>query len=159
MVLWQVPALKMTLDGNRSRNSVTSSGLLSNTTRSLSICMDLLRLLVRSLREPPSAHCALAIRGAERSGRRCYLLGMHRTSQRRAILQALEEAQGPLTPQEVLERAAAYHASLGLATVYRNLNSLAERGAVSVVHLPNESARYERARHEHHDHFSCDLCG
>jgi len=84
---------------------------------------------------------------------------MHRTSQRRAILQALEEAQGPLTPQEVLERAAAYHASLGLATVYRNLNSLAERGAVSVVHLPNESARYERARHEHHDHFSCDLCG
>src|SRR5690606_41792547 len=83
---------------------------------------------------------------------------MHRTSQRRAILQALDEAQGPLTPQDVLERAASYHTSLGLATAYRHLNSLAERGAVSVVHLPNVAARYERARHAHHDHSIRDSC-
>jgi len=84
---------------------------------------------------------------------------VHRTSQRRAILQALEEAPGPLTPQEVLERAAAYHRSLGLATVYRNLNAMEAKGYVSAVHLPNESTRFERARHEHHHHFACDSCG
>ena len=50
-----------------------------------------------------------------------------RTSQRRAILQALEEAPGPLTPHEVLEHAG--HGRLGLATVYRNLNALTKRTA------------------------------
>lgn len=85
--------------------------------------------------------------------------GVHRTSQRRAILQALEEAKGPLTPQEILDRAAAYHGSLGLATVYRNLNALTEKGHVSAVHLPNESTRFERARRDHHHHFACDSCG
>ena len=84
---------------------------------------------------------------------------MHRTSQRRAILQALEEAPGPLTPQEILERAAAYHSGLGLATVYRNLNALVERGHATAVHLPNESTRFEKAREDHHHHFSCDSCG
>ncbi|MFU8889181.1 MAG: Fur family transcriptional regulator [Trueperaceae bacterium] len=84
---------------------------------------------------------------------------MRQTSQRRAILQALDEAAGPLTPQQVLERAAAHHPSLGLATVYRNLASLAEHGDVVAVHLPNESARYERAGREHHHHFRCERCG
>lgn len=85
--------------------------------------------------------------------------GVHKTSQRRAILQALEEAPGPLTPQEVLERAASFQASLGLATVYRNLNAMEAKGLVTVVHLPNESTRYERSRVDHHDHFACDSCG
>jgi len=84
---------------------------------------------------------------------------VHRTSQRRAILQVLEEAPGPLTPQEVLERAAAYHSGLGLATVYRNLNAMVARGQASEVHLPNESTRFEKSRGDHHHHFSCDSCG
>ena len=75
---------------------------------------------------------------------------MHRTSQRRAILRALEEAPGPLTPQEVFQSASRHHPGLGLATVYRNLGALAERGAVSTVHLPNETTtRYEPRRASH----------
>lgn len=89
-----------------------------------------------------------------------YRAGVHRTSQRRAILRALEEAPGPLTPQEVFESASNHHPGLGLATVYRNLGALAERGAVAVVHLPNESTtRYEPKRASHHHHFSCEECG
>jgi Fur family transcriptional regulator, ferric uptake regulator len=84
---------------------------------------------------------------------------MRQTAQRRAILRTLEEAQGPLTPQQVLERAATHHPSLGLATVYRNLASLTEHGDVVAVHLPNESARYERAGRGHHHHFRCERCG
>lgn len=85
---------------------------------------------------------------------------MHRTSQRRAILRALNEAPGPLTSREVYERASRLHPGLGLATVYRNLSHMAEQGAVTTVHLPNEvTTRYEPLRPAHHHHFSCEECG
>jgi Fur family ferric uptake transcriptional regulator len=80
------------------------------------------------------------------------------TAQRRAIIKALKEAPGPLTPQEVLERAGQLHQGLGLATVYRNLNSLAAAGDVIAVHLPNEATRYEPAGRGHHHHFRCERC-
>lgn len=80
------------------------------------------------------------------------------TSQRRAILTALESAQGPLTPQEVLDFAIQEQASLGIATVYRNLNSLEEQGEIVAVHLPNDSVRYEPAGRGHHHHFRCQTC-
>jgi len=83
---------------------------------------------------------------------------MRRTSQRRAILQALDEAPGPLTPHQVLERAGAIQGSLGLATVYRNLATLEEAGEIVAVHLPNETRRYEPAGRGHHHHFRCDAC-
>ena len=80
------------------------------------------------------------------------------TAQRRAILQVLEEAPGPLTPQEVLERAGRVQEGLGLATVYRNLGALEAHGEVVPVHLPNDSTRYERAGRGHHHHFRCESC-
>jgi Fur family ferric uptake transcriptional regulator len=80
------------------------------------------------------------------------------TSQRRAILTALEEAPGPLTPQEVLEHASKLQAGLGLATVYRNLNTLEAHGMISQVHLPGETTRYELAGRGHHHHFRCQRC-
>jgi len=85
---------------------------------------------------------------------------MRQTAQRRAILRALDEAPGPLTPQEVLVHAASHHDGLGLATVYRNLAALSEQGEVIPVHLPNEATRFERtkATHSHHHHFRCERC-
>ena len=83
---------------------------------------------------------------------------MRDTSQRRAILNALKRAAGPLTPQEVLAAASREQASLGLATVYRNLNALAAAGDVTAVHLPNDTTRFEPAGRGHHHHFCCDAC-
>jgi Fur family transcriptional regulator, ferric uptake regulator len=80
------------------------------------------------------------------------------TTQRRAILKALETAPGPLTPQEVLERAGREHKQLGLATVYRNLNYLNEQGEIVAVHLPNDVTRYEKSGLGHHHHFRCQKC-
>ncbi|MBS3967200.1 MAG: transcriptional repressor [Truepera sp.] len=80
------------------------------------------------------------------------------TSQRRAIIQALNDAPGPLTPQEVLKQASQLHEGLGLATVYRNLNGLEGLGEVIAVHLPNETTRYELAGRGHHHHFRCEQC-
>ena len=81
-----------------------------------------------------------------------------RTEQREAILHTLAEAEGPLTAQEVHARARAVHPTIGLATVYRNLSSLEQDGAVVAVHLPQDATRYETAGRGHHHHFRCVKC-
>lgn len=81
-----------------------------------------------------------------------------RTSQRRAILRALQEAPGPLTPQEVHQQALHEKKGLGLATVYRNLGRLEEEGRIIAVHLPDDATRYEPAGRGHHHHFRCRAC-
>lgn len=80
------------------------------------------------------------------------------TPQRRAILGVLEAAAGPLTAREVLDQAGRDAETLGLATVYRNLNLLEEAGLIVAVHLPNDTTRYETAGARHHHHFRCESC-
>ncbi|MEX2502161.1 MAG: transcriptional repressor [Trueperaceae bacterium] len=81
------------------------------------------------------------------------------TQQRRAILRALHQAPGPLTPHEVHASAREDHDRLGLATVYRNLARLEQAGEIVPVHLPDDVARYEPAGRGHHHHFQCRRCG
>ena len=80
------------------------------------------------------------------------------TAQRRAIQEALADAPGPLTAQELHDRARARLDGLGLATVYRNLNELEREGVVVPVHLPGDATRYEPAGRGHHHHFRCLRC-
>lgn len=80
------------------------------------------------------------------------------TSQRRAIRRIFEEVGRPLSPQEVLEAAQSHAASLGIATVYRNLKALVEAGWLVPVGLPGEPDRYEMAGKDHHHHFRCRSC-
>jgi Fur family ferric uptake transcriptional regulator len=80
------------------------------------------------------------------------------TRQNTAIRQAIAAAGRPLSPTEVLDEARREVAALGLATVYRNLKALVDEGAIQVVTLPGEVARYEIAHHGHHHHFRCDIC-
>jgi Fur family ferric uptake transcriptional regulator len=80
------------------------------------------------------------------------------TRQNTAIRQAIAAAGRPLSPTEVLDEARRHVAAIGLATVYRNLKSLVDEGAIQVVTLPGEVARYEIAHHGHHHHFRCDAC-
>ena len=82
-----------------------------------------------------------------------------KTSQRNGILKAFEQADRPLSPQEALELATPHAEGLGIATVYRNLKSLADKGILKAVSLPGEStARYELCGKAHHHHFHCRLC-
>jgi Fur family transcriptional regulator, ferric uptake regulator len=80
------------------------------------------------------------------------------TRQNTAIREAIEAAGRPLSPTEVLDEARRHVAALGLATVYRNLKALVDAGAIQVVTLPGEVARYETAQRGHHHHFRCDAC-
>ena len=79
------------------------------------------------------------------------------TAQRRTILRTLENAPGPLTPQELHDFAGAELDRLGLATVYQNLNRLEEQTEVIAVHLPSDTIRFELTGRGHQHHFRCEV--
>lgn len=81
------------------------------------------------------------------------------TRQKQAIREAFSEAGRPLSPEEALSAAQHRHASLGIATVYRNIKSLLAEGWLDAVTLPVQATRYEVAGKAHHHHFHCRKCG
>jgi Fur family ferric uptake transcriptional regulator len=81
------------------------------------------------------------------------------TKQKAAIREAFVEADRPLSPDEALEGAQRHHPTLGIATVYRNIQTLVEEGWLQPVEVPGESTRYEVAGKKHHHHFHCNTCG
>ncbi len=80
------------------------------------------------------------------------------TRQREAILEAVQTADRPLTPGDILERARADLPAIGIATVYRAIRDLVEARLLLPVELPGRATRYERADLEHHHHFVCTHC-
>ncbi|HET8608034.1 MAG TPA: Fur family transcriptional regulator [Gaiellaceae bacterium] len=84
--------------------------------------------------------------------------GVRWTPQRRAVLAALTEADGPFTLVELHKRARAKAPRLGLATVYRTVELLRE--TESVRPLPTEGrSTYVRCHPGHHHHLVCRSCG
>ncbi|HEX6542191.1 MAG TPA: Fur family transcriptional regulator [Ktedonobacterales bacterium] len=88
--------------------------------------------------------------------------GYRLTEPRRRVMDALRAAPGPLTAQDVAERA-----DVSVASTYRVLALLAELGLVSEtpddgVALPGCEARGRHyalcSAHEHHHHFFCRSC-
>lgn len=80
------------------------------------------------------------------------------TQQRRAIRTAIEQADRPLSPREVLDASKTLSPGLGIATVYRTLKSWLESGWLQQVDLPGEPPRYELHGKQHHHHFHCRQC-
>lgn len=86
-------------------------------------------------------------------------MGTERASRRRdAVHHVIAAAARPLSPQEILRDARRTVKGIGLATVYRNLKRLTAEGAIRLVTLPGEGARYESAASAHHHHFQCTQC-
>ncbi len=81
-----------------------------------------------------------------------------RTPQRDAIRQAVEKADRPLSPQEILDAAGAEVRGLGIATVYRAVKAGVDEGWLKPVDLPGGPTRYEPAGKQHHHHFECVRC-
>jgi Fur family transcriptional regulator, ferric uptake regulator len=81
------------------------------------------------------------------------------TCQRRAIVEVIREAPGPLRPSVILELASSMVPKLGIATVYRQLKHLRESGEVQAVELGLNDVRYEPTDRGHHHHFLCRECG
>ena len=81
-----------------------------------------------------------------------------RTHQRSVIQRVLLEANRPLTPHGILLTAQAHAPGLGIATVYRAIQTMMTDGVLVAVKIPGEAPRYETAGKEHHHHFRCRTC-
>ncbi|HWH29985.1 MAG TPA: Fur family transcriptional regulator [Mycobacteriales bacterium] len=82
------------------------------------------------------------------------------TRQRTAVVEALSRAPGFRSAQQLHDDLRAGGASVGLTTVYRHLQALAEAGAVDVLHAGDGEARYRACpTEEHHHHVVCRSCG
>ena len=85
--------------------------------------------------------------------------GMKATPKRLAILDMLDGDSAYASPEEVWKRLRERFDSLGLPTVYRNLEELASSGVISKVIHPNRQLYYFFCRNrDHHHHFVCLSC-
>ena len=81
------------------------------------------------------------------------------TWQRQAVLTALDEATSFNTAQELHESMRSAGTKVGLATVYRSLQLMADAGEVDVIRNDNGEAFYRRCSSHHHHHLICRSCG
>ena len=87
--------------------------------------------------------------------------GHRRGGAREAVVHALSSHDCCLTAQELHDRLRESDRRVGLASIYRVLDLLADKGLVDRIDTGPGSARFE-ARHasgEHHHHLVCDDCG
>jgi Fur family ferric uptake transcriptional regulator len=83
--------------------------------------------------------------------------GYRLTRPRLAVIQVLEESGEGLSPDEVHQQGKMICASLGLVTVYRTLDLLAELGLVRRVHSEQRCHSYACAGTDRH-HLLCHGC-
>ncbi len=81
------------------------------------------------------------------------------TRQRRAVHQALEELDGFASAQDIFERLRPRRDRVGLSTVYRTLQQLADAAEVDVLRSDDGEALYRRCSAGHHHHLVCRSCG
>jgi Fur family ferric uptake transcriptional regulator len=81
------------------------------------------------------------------------------TTQRRLILEVLQEAQGPIDAKELYRRASTGDQSISWATVYRSLNLFKQLGLIDERRLAKARCSYEIKQSLEHMHLVCQCCG
>lgn len=85
---------------------------------------------------------------------------MRPTRQRTAVAAALATTDGFTSAQALHDTLRARGESVGLTTVYRHLQALAESGEVDVLRTDEGESVYRRcAADDHHHHLVCRVCG
>lgn len=81
------------------------------------------------------------------------------TRQRRAITEALAGAADFQSAQDIHDSLRQAGDKVGLATVYRTLQAMAEAGEVDVLQGAGGESVYRRCSDHHHHHLVCRSCG
>jgi Fur family ferric uptake transcriptional regulator len=82
------------------------------------------------------------------------------TRQRRAVAEVLEDVEDFRSAREIHALMAERGHAIGLATVYRTLQLLADHGEVDVIRASEGGeASYRRCSTSHHHHLVCRSCG
>lgn len=79
------------------------------------------------------------------------------TAQRQAVFDVLQSCLDHPTADEVFVRVREALPRVSLATVYRNLDVLAEQGLVNVIEFPGRPRRYDAITEKHY-HIVCVKC-
>ena len=86
--------------------------------------------------------------------------GIRATRQRAAVIALLDRIEDFRSAQEIHEELRRTGEGIGLTTVYRTLQTLAEGGEVDVLRTGSGEAVYRRCASEHHHHhLVCRRCG
>jgi len=85
--------------------------------------------------------------------------GRRSTRQRAAVVELLSRIDDFRSAQELHDELRKRGDGIGLTTVYRTLQSLAEAGEVDVLRTANGEAVYRRCSSHHHHHLVCRHCG
>ncbi len=83
---------------------------------------------------------------------------MNYSRQRNLVMEVLKDRYDHPTAEMVYERAHKKMPTIGIATIYRNLNQLVEMGEVRRIPQPGGNDRFD-ARVEEHYHIRCPICG
>ena len=81
------------------------------------------------------------------------------TNQRRLIMRQLMSAKKYVTAKELHVRLSRLRRTIGLATVYRTLETLRELGLVATAAQARGETAYLYCGGEHHHHAVCTRCG
>ena len=81
------------------------------------------------------------------------------TRQRAAVAAALDAVSDFRSAQELHDLLKQRGENVGLTTVYRTLQSLAESGEVDVLRTGDGESIYRRCSGGHHHHLVCRVCG
>ncbi len=87
-----------------------------------------------------------------------YLPNMRLTTQRQIILEELGKVTSHPTANEVYDMVRKRLPRIGLGTVYRNLELLAENGVILKLEVGGTQKRFD-ATIESHYHIRCSVCG
>lgn len=81
------------------------------------------------------------------------------TRQRVAVLDMLDSLNQFTSAQDIHARLRESGSTVGLTTVYRTLQSLADASQVDVIRADDGEAMYRRCTTDHHHHLVCRRCG
>ena len=81
------------------------------------------------------------------------------TRQRTQILEALKDASGAVSAQELFVDLRGAGTPVALATVYRQLQRLADEGEVDRLTRDSGEQAFRVCSGGHHHHLICDACG
>ena len=81
------------------------------------------------------------------------------TRQRAAVLDMLDSLNQFTSAQDIHAKLRDSGSTVGLTTVYRTLQSLADASQVDVIRTGDGEAMYRRCTTKHHHHLVCRRCG
>jgi Fur family transcriptional regulator, ferric uptake regulator len=81
------------------------------------------------------------------------------TRQRRAVAAALDAVNDFRSAQEIHDLLKQRGDTVGLTTVYRTLQTLADSGEIDILRNSDGEALYRRCSDGHHHHLVCRSCG